>query len=295
MSSTIRRISTFEILPNEILLEIFEYLPTVNIFETFYYLNQRYTSLLLSIRLRIDLLNVSKNSFDYYNYFLFPIASHCVISLRCEDIFDRLIHQINLSNFLSLEYLTITNINPSALQYIIPHLNKLQNLIYLNLQTKNELIKKELYFEQPMELIEKCILNFNKRIIIQGDQSYLNLKYLNINQYHIDDLISFIHIYTPNLRHLTVTLNDEANSKVLFPKNENKHNLESLMIKQCRIPFNRINRLILTSLPYLKRLNITAAGIDYADGKEILFLILFLNLLFQAENGRDSCPLLFHV
>lgn len=268
MSSNIGKMSTFEILPNEILLEIFEYLPTVNIFETFYYLNQRYTSLLLSIRLRVDLLNTSKKSFDYYNYFLFPIASNCVVSLRCEDIFDRLIHHIDLSNFLSLEYLTITNINQSTFQYIIPHLNKFQNLIYLNLQTKNELINKELYFEQPMELIEKCILNFNKRIIIQGDQSYLNLKYLNINQYHIDDLISFIHTYTPNLRHLTVTFNNEANSKILFPKNETKHNLESLMIKQCRIPFDRIKRLILISLPYLKRLNITAAGIDYADGRE---------------------------
>jgi hypothetical protein len=259
--------SKFEILPNEILLEIFEYLPTVNIFETFYYLNQRYTTLLLSIRLRIDLLNTSKKIFDYSNYFLFPIASHCIISLRCEDVFDRLIHHINLSNLISLEYLTITNINQPTLEYIIPHLNKLSNLIYLNLQTKNKLMNNELYFEQPMEFIDKCILNFNKRIIIQGDQCYSNLKYLNINQYHSDDLLAFMHIYTPILRHLTVTLTDEINSKQLLPKTEKKHNLESLIIKQCRIPFGRIERLILTSLPYLKRLNISAAGVDYADGK----------------------------
>jgi hypothetical protein len=257
----------FEILPNEILLEIFEYLPTINIFETFFYLNQRYNTLLLSIRLRIDLINISKQMFDYYNHFLFPIISHCIISLRCEDIFDRLIHSIHLENFISLEYLTITNINKITLEYLILHLNKFTNLIYLNLQTTNELNINELYFEQPMKLIEKCILNLNKRIIIQGNQCYSNIKYLTINQYHIDDLLSFIHIYTPKLRHLSVTLNDEYNTKQLLEKTEDKHYLESLTIKECRIPFDRIEQLILNSLSYLKRLNINAVGADYADGE----------------------------
>ncbi|CAF2872872.1 unnamed protein product [Rotaria sp. Silwood2] len=216
MFSNQKHISKFDILPNEILLEIFEYLPTVNIFETFFYLNQRYNRLLLSIRLRIDLLNISKQVFDYYNYFLFPIASQCIISLRCEDIFDRLIHHIHLSNFISLEYLTITNIKKSTLQYIIPYLNKFTNLIYLNLQISTELSTTELYFQESMSSIEKCILNFNKRIIIE----------------------------------------------------ENKHHLESLIIKQCRIPFDRIEQLILISLSYLKRLQINAIGIDYADGRQ---------------------------
>lgn len=260
-------ISKFDILPNEILLEIFEYLPTINIFQTFYYLNQRYNTLLLSIRLRIDLLNISKEMFDYYNYFLFPIVSHSIISLRCEDIFDHLVHHINLSNFFLLEYLTIINIKKLTLQYIIPNLNKFQNLIYLNLQISNEIIDKELYFEESMDLIEKCILNFNKRIFIQGNQLYSNLKYLTINQYHIEDLISFLHIYTPKLRHLTITLNDDYNTKKLLEKTDKKHLLESLMIKQCIIPFNRIEQLVLNSLPYLKRLSINANGIDYADGK----------------------------
>jgi len=261
------KLSKFEILPNEILLEIFEYLSTINIFETFYYLNQRYNRLLISIRLRIDLLNISKQMFDYYNYFLFPIASNCIISLRCEDIFDRFIHHINLSNFISLEYLTIININKSTLQYIIPHLNKFPKLFYLNLQTSKVLINNELYFQQPMEFIEKCILNLNKRILIQGNQCYSNLKYLTINQYHIDDLLSFLHIYTPKLRHLTVTLNDEYNTKKLLQKTTEKHDLQSLIIKQCRIPFDRIEQLIFISLPYLKRLNINADGFDYTDGK----------------------------
>ncbi|CAF3667765.1 unnamed protein product [Rotaria sordida] len=268
MFSNQTSITKFDILPNEILLEIFEYLPTVNIFEIFFYLNPRYNRLLLSIRLRIDLLNISKQVFDYYNYSLFPIASQCIISLRCEDVFDRLIHHIHLSNFISLEYLTITNIKKSTLQYIIPYLNKFTNLIYLNLQISTGLINNELYFEESMPSIEKCILNFNKRIIIEGNQCYSNLKYLTINQYHINDLLSFLHIYTPQLRHLTITLNDEYNSKQLLPKIENKHSLESLIIKECHIPFSRIEQLILISLPYLKRLHINAIGIDYADGQQ---------------------------
>jgi hypothetical protein len=142
----------------------------------------------------------------------------------------------------------------------------LKNLIYLNLQTSNEINRKDLFFEEAMESIEKCILNFNQRIIIQGDQSYSNLKYLTINQYHIEDLLAFLHIYTPKLRHLTVTINDEYNMKKLLRKTTNKHGLESLCIKQSTIPLHRIEQLILTSLPYLKRLNINAEGVDYADG-----------------------------
>lgn len=265
-------ISKFEILPNEILLEIFEYLPTIYIYQTFFYLNQRYNSLLLSIRLRINLKNITKEMSDYYNYFLFPIASHLVVSLYCEDMFDRLIHHINLSNFISIEYLTIVNIKKSTLQYIISNLNQFSKLIYLNLQISNDRLDNELYFQEPMESIEKCILNFNRRILIQGNQSYINLRYLNINQYHIQDLISFLHIYTPKLQHLTVTLNDELNTQESFEKTNEKHLLESLMIKQCTIPFNRIEQLIFNSLPFLKQLNINTIGVDYADGKPLFFL-----------------------
>lgn len=276
ISSSEKNISKFDFLPNEILLEIFEYLPPVYIFETFYYLNERYSCLLLSMRLRVDLHNVSKQIFDYYNYFLFPIASHCIVSLRCEDIFDRLVYHIHLSNFVSLEYLTITNIKRSSLSYIIPHLNKFPNLMYLNLQMASGSRNKELYFEESMPSIEKCVLNFNQRLIIEGEQCYSNLKYLTINQYHISDLISFLHIYTPKLQHLTITLNDEFNSKTLLRKTEEKHSLESLHIKQCRIPIDRIEKLIFTFLPCIKRLIISAIGIDYADGR----LQYFYNFLF---------------
>ncbi|CAF3866220.1 unnamed protein product [Rotaria magnacalcarata] len=278
MSSHETQISKFDILPNEVLLEIFEYLPPVYTFETFYFLNKRYNSLLLSIRLRVDLFNVSKQIFEYYNYFLFPVVSHCVVSLRCEDVFDRLNHHINLSNFISLEYLTITNIKRSTLKNIIPHINRFPNLMYLNLQMSTEAVMThELYFEQPMPSIEKCILNFNRRLIIEGEQCYSNLKYLTISQYHIDDLLSFLHIYTPELKYLTITFNNEYNPKALLSITENKHNLESLTVKQCRVPFNRIEKLIFASLPRLKRLNIHAMGIDYADGKrwEILLSTCF--------------------
>ncbi|CAF4804134.1 unnamed protein product [Rotaria socialis] len=295
MSSHEMQISKFDILPNEVLLEIFEYLPPAYTFETFYFLNKRYNSLLRSIRLRVDLFNVSKQIFDYYHYFLFPDVSHCIVSLRCEDVFDRLTYQINLSNFISLEYLTITNIKLSTLKNIIPHINRFPNLTYLNLQMSAEAsMTRKLYFEQPMPSIEKCILNFNRRLIIEGEQCYSNLKYLTISRYHIDDLLLFLHIYTPELKYLTITFNDKYNSKTLLPKTENKHHLESLTVKQCRVPFNRMEKLVLTSLPRLKRLNIHAMGIDYADGKRWEMLLskcfpllkaFFLHTTFPKEEA----------
>ena len=41
------------------------------------------------------------------DYFLFSLIPQRIISFRCEDIFDRLIYQVHLSDFISLKYLTI--------------------------------------------------------------------------------------------------------------------------------------------------------------------------------------------
>ncbi|CAF4045057.1 unnamed protein product [Adineta steineri] len=265
MSSSQIKLSKFELIPNEVLLEIFEYLSPYDIFQAFYYLNSRYNDLLISLHVRINLLNKYKKIFDYYNYFLFPLVPYNIISFRCEDICDRLIYQIRLSEFISLKYLTIFNLNIETLQIIIPQLSKLEKLIYLNLQTKNNInIENEIIFQRQLPLIQTCILNLNKKISFQNEHFYPNLKDLILNQCNIEDLGLFIQNYTPQLQHLTVTLIDGK-----IPEEIDKiHHLKSLIINSHTIPFHRLTNSIFNLFRDLQRLSINATGIEYTNGKQ---------------------------
>jgi hypothetical protein len=256
-------VSKFESMPNEILLEIFEYLSPYDIFQSFYFLNKSYNNFLVSIYFRIDLINIWKKNFDYYNYFLFSLIPHRIISFRCQDIFDRLIYQIPLSNFISLKYLTIYNLNIENLHFIISKLNYLQKLIYLNLQTRlNTTNENKIIFKGQLPLIQKCILNLNKRIIFHDYHYYLNLQDLTINHCTIDDLLLFLHIYTPQLQHLTITLINGNNLNGI----NTIHHLKSLTINIHLIPFHRLVNSVFILFPYLQQLTITATGTDYANG-----------------------------
>jgi hypothetical protein len=257
--------SNFELIPNEILLEIFEYLLPYDIFQSFYFLNKRYNTFLLSLYLRIDLMNISKKNFDYHNYFLFTLIPHRINSFRCEDIFDRLIYQIHLSNFIALKYLTIENLNIDNLRLIISQLNYLEKLVYLNLQTRTNLSNEnQIIFNGRLPyFIETCILNINKQISFHENHSYPKLRDLTINQCTINDILVFLHIYTPQLQQLTVTLIDEN----IRNKIDASHHLQSLVIHTVTIPFSRLVNSLLPSFPYLQRMSINATGIDYTNGK----------------------------
>ena len=259
MSST-----KFELIPNEILIEIFEYLSTYDIFQGFYFLNKRYNTLLISLHHRIDLINIFKSTFDYYNYFIFCFVPHRIVSLRCEDVFDRLIYQIHLSDFILLKYLTIFNLSIERLQFIIPQLNKLQQLIYLSFQTRsNTPPEDKILFQGQSSAIQKCILNLNTQIIFRSNDFYPNLQYLTINQCTIDNLLSFLYNYTPQLKQLTVTLIDGN----ILNEIDHTHHLKSLIIYTHSIPFHRLSNSVFPLFPYLDELNIHATGIDYTNGR----------------------------
>lgn len=264
MSLGATKASKFELIPNEVLLEVFEYLSPCDIFQSFYFLNRRYDCFLLSLRLRIDLVGISKRNFDYQNYLLYPLVPHQIVSFRCEDLFDRLIYQIHLSHFIALKYLTISNLNVEHLLFIIPQLNYLRKLIYLNLRTRPNIVHGEkIIFKGQLSAIEKCILDINQPITFQDDHSYPNLRDLTINQCTMEDLISSLCSHTLQLQHLTVTLID-----AIIPNNTvTTHHLQSLRIHTATIPLHRLANAMFPLFPDLQRLSVNATGVDYADGE----------------------------
>ena len=64
MMSERQLVSKFELLPNEILFECFEYLNGVDIFHSFDQLNSRFNTLIRNIPLNVDLSNTNEVLFN---------------------------------------------------------------------------------------------------------------------------------------------------------------------------------------------------------------------------------------
>ena len=57
----------FELLPNEIFIECFQYLNTLDIFYSFDQLNYRFSILIRNIRLHLDFQEIKKSRFNIIN------------------------------------------------------------------------------------------------------------------------------------------------------------------------------------------------------------------------------------
>ncbi len=92
-------ISSFENLPNEILINILEYLASpIEIYRSFKKLNQRFNSILHSIRLNLDIFNEDQQTLTLTHYF----STSCN-RLRVNNVCP----SISLEKFSQLRSLTI--------------------------------------------------------------------------------------------------------------------------------------------------------------------------------------------
>jgi hypothetical protein len=92
-------ITNFEDLPNEILINIFEYLSSpIAIYYSFKKLNYRFNCLLYSIRLNLDIFTEDQQTLTLIDYF-----SHSCIRLRINNVCP----SISLERFSQLRSLTI--------------------------------------------------------------------------------------------------------------------------------------------------------------------------------------------
>jgi len=64
--SEVQSIMKFELLPNEILIECFEYLDALNIVHSFDGLNHRFNQLIRNIRLYLDFEHVTQSTYDHF-------------------------------------------------------------------------------------------------------------------------------------------------------------------------------------------------------------------------------------
>ncbi|UJR17353.1 hypothetical protein I4U23_004248 [Adineta vaga] len=148
---------TFETLPNEILLECFDYLNAPDIFYSFGQLNYRFKQLLENISLHFDCRYISKSVFDQFCILILlnPAIKKQIYSLILSN--NPTCHQIqtflsffSFNEFSSLRSLILVEIDKDdndKLKFILPYLS---NLRYIHLIKPNDKLKSELNDSVPL-------------------------------------------------------------------------------------------------------------------------------------------------
>lgn len=215
-------INRLEDLPNELLWLILEYIPSIDLFHTFFNLNQRFNTILRLIHFRLNLSYTNKNQFNYYLNTILPnIEPNWIESFYIDDITNRL-QSISICNnlrSLTIHHLRTENIDLLARE-VLPELKQLD---YLRLYS--EFILKEsditsltnVIFSEQLPSLTYCHFGFQDfgRMIfdhLNAANKTLSLKTLVIDQWcHLRDFIRLLH-FIPNIQRLTIRLFD-SNTK----------------------------------------------------------------------------------
>jgi hypothetical protein len=198
----------FELLPNEILMECFEYFTVFEIFYSFDQLNYRFYQLIRTIPLNIDFQYVEKSIFDQF----------CMELLINSDI-KRQIYSLKLSNnemtgqiqkflslfsldeFSQLQSLTLIEIkknNVNKLITMLPFISKLYCFRLIDPESETEEILNALPTSKLQTLlVSKSVLNLN---LIHKISSIVNL---TLSFCSLNELCELFQ-YTPMLKYLDV-------------------------------------------------------------------------------------------
>jgi hypothetical protein len=194
----------FEVLPNEILLDLFDYFDDVDLFRVFYGLNSRFNFLLYNqFRIyRFNFKSVSQRTLDMVCQQHLPFIADRISALSLSGGKETP-EQINLffsyipsfSQLIQLHSLTVFNLrsNRTTLK-IIQKCHELCNLTHLKFQScyiPNDRINFQLIMNMIWELPKLthcdfglCITGWANRFLIPMKTS-TSLKYLSISQYDV--------------------------------------------------------------------------------------------------------------
>jgi hypothetical protein len=265
------KLSRFELMPDEILLEIFEYIPLIDLFNGFVNLNFRLNFLLRDVRLGVFIHQHEQTNKYLLNALYYFSKQILYIHVDRYPL-------LNLDIFTNIRSLTIYV--PTSIQLLsinadlMPHLSRLwlgiihqkdQTILYKNLFEKKQFCK--LYFCNFFEM------NFNDNL--NTFQCCLNITKLFLTNIQTKDFLLLLSLL-PNLTQLEVCISD-----VLFTSSS--HNLTNFSHKNLRIlkiefaqklaQLNILNCL-LSFVPYVQRCTLLLINLikirDYANLQNIL-------------------------
>ncbi|CAF0905732.1 unnamed protein product [Rotaria sordida] len=235
-----------ESMPDEIILEIFDYISSCDLIYSFYNLNQRFNSIIDGIHLHLDLSYVQQKKFLFTCHYILPNFSQQIYSIKLSNkqTIDGINYYLEQSKYYQQEQMkTLILIEPTIEQFIklIPCFPFLRTLI---IKTTDYLIIPIEFIPQTLRIcrISNCQIDFLSANI--SEKIYfieeLNLKISNINCLFI---LLYSMIY---LKHLTCHISE--NSSIIINSKENFQKslkfLNYLKLNVCSISFKYIENLL---------------------------------------------------
>jgi len=133
------RPTTFEDLVNDLYYEVFEYLKATELFFSFCDLNTRFNQLLTTARLKVDLRDMAKSSFDTFCHHLIarskPLQFDCLTlsNIRTMGQIRLFFNQFDLHLFTQLKSLCLHGILDAEIRLLLPHLVSFTQLEHLTI------------------------------------------------------------------------------------------------------------------------------------------------------------------
>ncbi len=267
--------SCFELLPNELMEDLFEYLPVMDLFRSFYYLNQRFHQLVQyhvtqQAGLRIDFSSLSLREFDLICSQFNPeqievltLGDSGMNRVNESSSFGQIalfLGRYHLSQFTSLKSLRI--IEPS---------DDKQHLLLLDQLSENQLKHLWIRFRtRSQEDLLFCLPFMNTLQSLYLDQvtlydssklsqmSFKQLQYLSVNGISIIVLVNLLSSM-PRLRYLKVRLMVNGDRRNVFYKIHNKLELNTLStfyVESNGADWKAIELHLLSHMPNLRRLSL---------------------------------------
>ncbi|CAF1040961.1 unnamed protein product, partial [Didymodactylos carnosus] len=193
-------ISKFEQLPNEILYDIFDYLNSNEIYNSFYYLNKRFQLLLNNRYLHFKCSTLIRLD-DLFDYIIPYINTKQIKALTIEDGNQTYFpSQSDLMKWFFTDISTTIQTYDSINRLNLTKIFHLTNLKYLSLFSKNDIIP-----------------NFGE-LQLQSYQQSSSIEYLTIKHsgFYFSELGSLF-TYMPKLKYLDLNLIKPYEEATLFP------------------------------------------------------------------------------
>lgn len=268
-SKELFKLSRFELMYDEILIEIFEYLSVSDLYKSFVNLNFRLNLLLRDVRLGITLTGNEQLNLKSIEYFRRQIVYLHLDSNPLMN-FNGLINLRSLTIYLPTRNQLLT-INDRSM----PKLTRLR--IGIVQSSDEQILHRNLFQENSFPKLRFCFLfqlNFNENFSAFPSSS--NLRRLVISQIQTKDILLLLS-FLPNLYQLSIGINDQEQCSTNLLMKHHHHNLRILKIEFLENIF-QLNHLkiLLSFVPYVEQC--TLLFVNLIQRKDFRFL---QNLILQ--------------
>ncbi len=293
--SDIQTITKFESLPNEILIECFEYLNAVEIFNSFDYLNSRFHNLIRNIPLYLNIEELEQSTLVQFGIemLLNPQMKKQIISLKLSDKnkfgnIKTLFSFISLNEFSHLRALILSDLNLDMDSQIFSMLPSLTNLRYFCLED-SYMRNDEILESLPKSTIQ--ILSIPTLAdILPLTNLFTSLVNLTVSSCYVNQFCDFFE-YLPGLQYLDIKdlrrPYDIVANEPQSPHNQAVH-LKHLVINNLHVGFDALE-ILLQQTPNLKLLIVSSDGdrdiVDACRWRKLINTSLPLLDVFKFQFG----------